>query len=82
MSNTTTPGRSVRWRWAVVVALLIVVDVLLLVGFQRGECVDYIANGPPGACTAGPAPEAWFIVVVSLVGMAYCARRLVRSSRP
>jgi len=63
--------------------ILIALDVVLLLGLQRGECIDFIAeSGAQSTCTTGPAPETWFLVAVSLLPIFYSVRRLLRSGRP
>jgi len=57
MSQTPEPRRGVRWRWAVAIVFLIAVDVLVLLGIQRGECIDYTAESgaPPTTRSRSPA---------------------------
>jgi hypothetical protein len=63
--------------------ILIALDVVLLLGLQRGECIDFIAeSGAQSTCTTGPEPEAWFLVALSMLPIFYCVRRLLRSGRP
>ena len=73
-----------RWPWAVAILLLIAVNMTLL-GYKRGECVDYtIASGATSMCTSGPAlsmEATWILVTVSVVAVVYFAGRLVHAVR-
>ncbi len=81
MVDTPLSRRRPQWRWLVLIAILVVFDVLLL-GVQRGECVDYAgAAAGQSTCTVGPGPGEWVFAVISLVVGVHAAHRFVRSAR-
>lgn len=81
--DETPRFRSPRWwPWAVAILLLIAVNITLL-GYKRGECVDYtIESGATSMCTSGPALSmdgTWILATVSVVAVVYFAGRLVHA---
>ena len=73
-----------RWPWAVAILLLITVNITLL-GYRRGECVDYtIESGATSMCTSGPVLSSdgtWILATASVVAVVYFAGRLVHAVR-
>jgi hypothetical protein len=83
--DETPRFRSPRWwPWAVAIILLIAVNITLL-GYKRGECVDYtIESGATSMCTSGPALSmdgTWILAVASVAAIIYFARRLAYVAR-
>lgn len=83
--DETPRFRSPRWwPWAVAILLLIILNITLL-GYKRGECVDYtIESGATSVCSSGPALSmdgTWILAAVSVVAVVYFAGRLVHAMR-
>jgi hypothetical protein len=83
--DETPRFRSPRsWPWALAILLVIIVNIALL-GYKRGECVDYtIESGATSMCTSGPALSmdgTWILAVLGVAAVAYFTRRLVQAVR-
>jgi hypothetical protein len=83
--DETPRFRSPRWwPWAVAILFVITVNITLL-GYKRGECVDYtVESGATSMCASGPALSmdgTWILAIVSVAAIIYFARRLAYVAR-
>jgi hypothetical protein len=84
MGETPRPNSPPWWFWAVAILLVIALNFFLL-GFQHGECIDYIPeSGKTSTCTTEPAlgiAGTWLLGIVSVLAAIYFMRRLVQAVR-
>lgn len=84
MEESPQLRRRPGWPWAGAILLVVAVDALLI-GFRTGECIDYAPeSGAVSACSTGPLlglEGTWLLAAVSVLLIAYLARRLWRAAR-